>query len=157
MNAINCGITDTPNLIFVLPTPPLVERITRRLLDLGFTLQYHAEFVAPSIAEMDVSGDVLVWESATDAAALNHCDFLCLLSSQHLFFFSLRLRLSAELHPEREPTNLLVTTTLQTYHPQHEPPYEEETLTVAVSPNTWAKYEADVLYGRLLGRAQWAL
>ena len=69
MNAINCGITDTPNLIFVLPTPPLVERITRRLLDLGFTLQYHAEFVAPSIAEMDVSGDVLVWESATDAAA----------------------------------------------------------------------------------------
>ena len=30
MNAANCGVTDAPDQIFVLPTPPLIERIEAR-------------------------------------------------------------------------------------------------------------------------------
>ena len=157
MNAINCGVTDTPDMIFVLPTPPLIERIARRLLGLGFVPLNHAEFVEDSIAEMDLPDEdtVLVWESASDAAPRNHCDFLCLLEGEAscLFFFSLRLRLSATLHPERLVDEVDVTTTVQTYSPRHEPPYATERLTYTVTPNTWSKYEADVLLGRLLARA----
>jgi len=156
MNAINCGITDTPNQIFVLPTPPLIEHIALRLLEIGFSLECQAEFVEESIAEMDLKdGRVLVWESASDAAPRNHCDFICLLDGAGcVFFFSLRLRLSAVLDPDRLTVERVdVTTTLQTYNPHSEPPYAVETLTLPVTVNTWAKYEADVLLGRLLSRA----
>jgi hypothetical protein len=156
MNAINCCITDTPNLIFVLPTPPLIERIVRRLLEIGFNLQCQTEFIEESIAEMDLKdGGVLVWESASDAAPRNHCDFLCLLDGAGcVYFFSLRLRLSAVLNPDCLSIEQVdVTTTLQTYNPHSEPPYTVETLTMPVTGKTWDKYEADVLMGRLLSRA----
>ena len=158
MNAINCGVSDTPDLIFVLPAPPLIARIVRRLLGLGFVPQHQAEFVEESIAEMDLpdEGTVLVWESASDASPQNHCDFLCLLDGGEAscLFFSLRLRLSAALHPEHlDVEEVDVTTTVQTYRPRDEPPYATERLTYTVTPNTWAKYEADVLLGRLLAQA----
>jgi hypothetical protein len=157
MNSINCGVVETPGLVFVLPLPPLVERIALRLLELGFTLQHSAEFVEESIAEMDFAGDMLVWEGATDSAPLNHCDFLCLLDGGECAFSSVRLRLSAELHPEHAPTSVRITTTSHTYRAAHEPPYEEETLRFTVTPLTWPKYETDVLHGRLLAGAQRAL
>lgn len=161
MNAINCGVIDTPDQVFVLPTPPLIERIARRLLGLGFVPQNQTEFVEDSIAEMDLAdeGAVLVWESASDASPQNHCDFLCMLEggeASRLFFFCLRLRISAALHPERPDVDEVdVTTTVQTYRPRAEPPYATERLTYTVTPNTWAKYEADVLLGRLLAQTSY--
>ena len=156
MNAANCGVTDAPDQIFVLPTPPLIERIALSLLELGFGLPQQSEFAEESIAEMDLpDGRVLVWEAASEKSPRNHCDFgMCLVSHGATAFATLRLRLGVVLHPDRPSVERVeVTSTLETYRPQRDPPFDVETLTLAVTPNTWPEYEADVLRGRLLARA----